>query len=100
MGRKPSYAIVMNCLRTDGLLVEDGVNGDGRLAGLSITDDQLTLPAANGNQTVHCLQACGPDKPIALPCFDPEHGGKWLGMLPIGPIGLKWEELVWAGITV
>ena len=31
----------------DGLLVEDGVDGDGSLAGLSITNDQLTLASAN-----------------------------------------------------
>jgi hypothetical protein len=31
----------------DGLLVEDGVDGDGGLAGLSVTNDQLTLSSAN-----------------------------------------------------
>jgi hypothetical protein len=31
------------------LLVEDGVNSNGRLASLSISDDQLTLTSSNGN---------------------------------------------------
>ena len=31
----------------DGLLVQDGVDGDGSLASLSITNDQLTLASAN-----------------------------------------------------
>ena len=33
----------------DGLLVEDGVDGNGGLAGLSITNDQLTLASSNGH---------------------------------------------------
>ncbi len=33
----------------DSLLVEDGVNGDGSLAGLSVTNDKLTLASANGH---------------------------------------------------
>ena len=33
----------------DGLLVDDGVDGDGGLASLSVTDDQLTLSSANGH---------------------------------------------------
>ena len=41
----------------DGLLVEDGVDGDGGLACLSITDDQLTLASANGHEGVDGLEA-------------------------------------------
>ena len=33
----------------DGLLVEDGVDSDGGFAGLSITNNQLTLASANGH---------------------------------------------------
>jgi hypothetical protein len=32
-----------------GLLVEDGVDGDGGFAGLTITNDELTLSTANGH---------------------------------------------------
>ena len=34
------------------LLVDDRVDGDGRLAGLAVTDDQLTLTTANRNQRI------------------------------------------------
>ena len=34
------------------LLVEDGVDGDGRLARLAVADDQLALAAADGDHTV------------------------------------------------
>ena len=34
------------------LLVEDGVQGDGGLAGLAVADDELTLPPANGEHGV------------------------------------------------
>jgi hypothetical protein len=37
------------------LLVEDGVEGNGSLAGLTITDDQLTLTTTNGNHGVNGL---------------------------------------------
>ena len=33
----------------DGLLVDDGVDGDGGLASLSVTNDKLTLSSANGH---------------------------------------------------
>lgn len=33
----------------DGLLVEDGVDGDGGLAGLSVSNNKLTLASANGH---------------------------------------------------
>ena len=33
------------------LLVQDGVENDGGLAGLAVTDDQLTLATANGDQS-------------------------------------------------
>merc|ERR1719424_454934 len=39
------------------LLVEDGVDGNGGLARLTITNDQLTLTAANWDQTVDSLEA-------------------------------------------
>ena len=39
------------------LLVEDRVKGDGRLAGLTVTDDELTLATANGHHGVNGLQA-------------------------------------------
>ena len=32
-----------------GLLVDDGINGDGSLSGLSITNDELSLTSANGD---------------------------------------------------
>lgn len=39
------------------LLVQDGVEDDGRLAGLTVTDDQLTLATADGNHGVDRLEA-------------------------------------------
>ena len=39
------------------LLVDDGVNGDGGLAGLTIANDQLTLATADGHQRVDGLDA-------------------------------------------
>src|SRR6185312_15391064 len=41
----------------DGLLIEEGVDGDGRLAGLAVADDQLALAAADRHQRVDRLQA-------------------------------------------
>ena len=41
----------------DRLLVQDGVDGDGALAGLTVADDQLALAAADGDQGVDRLQA-------------------------------------------
>ena len=38
------------------LLVQDSVDGDGSLAGLTITDDQLTLATANGNHGIDGLE--------------------------------------------
>ena len=32
-----------------GLLVDDGIDGDGGLAGLSVTNDKLSLASANGD---------------------------------------------------
>src|SRR5207253_2899146 len=40
----------------DLLLVQNGVDGDGGLAGLAVADDQLALPAADGGQAVDALQ--------------------------------------------
>jgi hypothetical protein len=39
------------------LLVQDGVDGDGGLADLTVTNDQLALAAADGDQGVDGLQA-------------------------------------------
>src|SRR5690606_13673769 len=39
------------------LLVDDGVNGNGRLAGLTVANDQLTLAAANRHHGVDSLEA-------------------------------------------
>lgn len=38
------------------LLVEDGVEGDGGLSGLSVTDDQLSLTSTDGNHRVDRLE--------------------------------------------
>ena len=38
-------------------LVDDGVDGDGRLARLAVSDDELTLTAADGNHGIDGLQA-------------------------------------------
>ncbi len=40
------------------LLVDDRVDGDSRLAGLPVADDQLTLAAADGDHRVDGLDAC------------------------------------------
>merc|ERR1719183_1141073 len=40
-----------------GLLVDDGVDGDGGLACLTVTNDQLALPAADGDEGVDGLEA-------------------------------------------
>ena len=39
------------------LLVDDGVDGDGGLAGLAVADDQFALSAADGNHAVDGLDA-------------------------------------------
>ena len=52
------------CFLTDGnvdtvnaltLLVDDGIDRDGGLTGLTVTDDQLSLSAADRNHGVNCL---------------------------------------------
>ncbi len=40
------------------LLVDDGVDGDGGLAGLAVTDDELSLTTSDGNHRVNGLDAC------------------------------------------
>ena len=40
------------------LLVDDGIDGDGGLAGLPIANDELSLSTTNGHQRVHGLDAC------------------------------------------
>lgn len=42
---------------TLGLLVDDGVDADGGLSCLTISDNQLTLPTTNRDKGVHGLQA-------------------------------------------
>merc|ERR1712045_1066401 len=39
----------------EALLVDDGVNGDGGLASLPVSDDQFTLATANGHEGVNSL---------------------------------------------
>lgn len=39
------------------LLVDDGIDGNGSLSGLSVTDDQLSLATTNGDESVHSLEA-------------------------------------------
>lgn len=39
----------------EALLVDDGVDGQGSLAGLTIADDQLTLTTADGHKGVYSL---------------------------------------------
>ena len=39
------------------LLIDDRVDGNGRLAGAPIADDQLALPAANGDHRIDRLDA-------------------------------------------
>src|SRR6185312_1396814 len=41
----------------DGLLVQDGVENDRGLAGLTVTDDQLALAAADRYQRIDSLEA-------------------------------------------
>mmetsp|Transcript_34403 Transcript_34403/g.111957 ORF Transcript_34403/g.111957 Transcript_34403/m.111957 type:complete len:320 (+) Transcript_34403:990-1949(+) len=54
----------------DGLLVEDRVDGNGSLACLTITDNELSLTTANRDQAVHSLQARGHGLVHALPRDD------------------------------
>ena len=42
------------------LLVQNGVNGDGRLPRLSVPNDQFSLPTADGDQRVDGLEPRGP----------------------------------------
>ena len=47
--------IIIDADHVLALLVDDRVDGDRRLAGLPVTDDQLTLAASDGNQGVDGL---------------------------------------------
>src|SRR3546814_4738209 len=40
----------------DALLVNEGIDGDGGLAGLAVADDQLALAAADGHERVERLE--------------------------------------------
>src|SRR5207244_11159316 len=51
----PNAAVNANYVAA--LLVEDGVEDDGGLAGLPVADDQLALPAPDGNHGVDGLDA-------------------------------------------
>ena len=42
----------------EALLVDDGIDGDGGLARLAVSDDELTLSAPDGNHRVDSLQTC------------------------------------------
>lgn len=55
-----------------GLLVEDGINGNRCLTGLSIANDQFPLSTADGNQTVHCFQTSGPHS-VSVAAFRGEY---------------------------
>src|SRR4029079_3491286 len=41
----------------DGLLVDDGVDGDGGFSGLAVADDQLALAAPDGHERVERLES-------------------------------------------
>src|SRR5258708_33604492 len=49
----PDAAVTAN--NVAALLIDDGVKDDGGLSGLAVSDDQLALPAPNGNHTVNNL---------------------------------------------
>ena len=38
-----------------GLLVDNGINGDGSLSSLSVTNDQLSLASANGDLLIYFI---------------------------------------------
>jgi len=44
-----SLGLVGNSIVEGALLVDDGINGDGSLSSLSVTNDELSLTSANGN---------------------------------------------------
>ena len=50
-------AVVLASSRVYRLLVDEGVDGNGGLAGLAVANDQLTLATANRDQAVDRLQA-------------------------------------------
>ena len=47
----------VDALNAGPLLVDDGVNRDGGLAGLTVADNQLTLAAADGHHGVDGLDS-------------------------------------------
>src|SRR5512135_1137148 len=47
----------VNADNVAAFLIDDGVDGDGGLAGLAVADDQLALTAADGDHAVDGLQA-------------------------------------------
>ena len=65
------------------LLVDDRVEGDGRLAGLAVADDQLALAAADRDQRVHGLDA-GLDRRVDTLAGDDARGDALDGAGPGG----------------
>ena len=68
------------------LLVEDGVDGDGGLAGLAVADDQLALAAADGGERVDGHQA-GLHRGVDVAALDDGGGGGLHGHLRVGGDG-------------
>ena len=49
----------VNANQIVAFVVDDGVNGDRGLSGLTVADDQFALAAANGDHAVDCLKPGG-----------------------------------------
>ena len=73
-----------------GLLVDDGVDGDGCLAGLSVADDELSLSSADGHKSVNGLESGLHGLVDRLPGDDSRSFD--LDSLPLG--GFDWAEAV------
>ena len=54
----PNFKYDTEALHTLSLLINNGINGNCRLTGLSVTDDQLTLSSSDGHHGVNCLNTC------------------------------------------
>ena len=68
------------------LLIEDGVDSDGGLAGLAVADDEFALAAADGGEGVDGLQA-GLHRGVDVAALDDGGGGSLDGHLGIGGDG-------------
>ena len=55
--QRRSYGLVLTfiCAIVEPLLVDNGINSNGGLSRLSVSNDQLSLATPNGNQAVHSL---------------------------------------------